>query len=207
MPRGLKGILFVSALTPFAWLVYSAFFGDLGTDPVETIAQVTGTTALVCLAGTLAITPLRRLTGWNWLIRLRRMLGLFVFFYAVLHASDFFVFDHSLSVASILEDVLKHPWVLFGFTALLLLVPLAVTSTNGWVRRLGGRRWQRLHRLIYLIAPLAAAHYFLAVKRDVTWPTIFALVFAVLLAARLGTRVAARSAAATRTLPPAGAEG
>jgi sulfoxide reductase heme-binding subunit YedZ len=205
MPRAAKSVVFTVATAPFAWLLYSAFFGDLGTDPVETIAQVTGTTALVCLAATLSITPLRRLTGWNWLIRLRRMVGLFAFFYALLHALDFFVFDHSLSVASILEDVIEHPWVLFGFTALLLLVPLAVTSTNGWVRRLGGRRWQRLHRLIYLIAPLAAAHYFLAVKRDVTWPTVFALIFGVLLIARVAYRVPTR-AAGRRPLPSAEAE-
>lgn len=208
MPRFAKPALFGAALTPFLWLVYSAFYGDLGTDPVETIAQVTGTSALVCLAATLAVTPLRRITGWNWLIRVRRMLGLFVFFYALLHALDFFVFDHSLSVASILEDVVEHPWVLFGFTALLLLVPLAITSTTGWVRRLGGRRWQRLHRLIYLIAPLAAAHYFLAVKRDVTWPTIFALVFGALLAARLGFRRKRGAApAARRSLPSTATEG
>jgi sulfoxide reductase heme-binding subunit YedZ len=205
MPRAVKPVVFAVATAPFAWLLYSAFFGDLGTDPVETIAQVTGTTALVCLAATLSITPLRRLTGWNWLIRLRRMVGLFAFFYALLHALDFFVFDHSLSVASILDDVIEHPWVLFGFTALLLLVPLAVTSTNGWVRRLGGRRWQRLHRLIYLIAPLAAAHYFLAVKRDVTWPTVFALIFGVLLIARVAYRVPAR-AVGRHPLPSAEAE-
>lgn len=205
MPPAVKPAVFAAAIAPFGWLLYAAFFGDLGTDQVETIAQVTGTTALVCLAATLSITPLRRLTGWNWLIRLRRMVGLFAFFYALLHALDFFVFDHSLSVASILEDVIEHPWVLFGFTALLLLVPLAVTSTNGWVRRLGGRRWQRLHRLIYLIAPLATAHYFLAVKRDVTWPTVFALIFGVLLMARLAYRVPSR-APGRRPLPSAEAE-
>jgi sulfoxide reductase heme-binding subunit YedZ len=182
---GIKAILFLAAAAPFLWLLHSAFFGDLGTDPVETIAQVTGVSALSCLAATLAITPLRRITGSGRLIRYRRMLGLFTFFYALLHAADFFVFDHGLSVSSILEDVVEHPWVLFGFTALLLLVPLAVTSTNGWVRRLGGRRWQRLHRLIYVIAPLAATHYFLAVKRDVSWPFVFALGLAVLLVARL----------------------
>lgn len=207
MPGLVKRALFIGASAPFAWLVYAAFYGDLGTDPVETIAQVTGTSALVCLAATLAVTPFRRLSGWNWLIRLRRMLGLFAFFYALLHALDFFVFDHSLSVASILEDVLEHPWVLFGFTALLLLVPLAITSTNGWVRRLGGKRWQRLHRLIYLIAPLAVAHYFLAVKRDVTSPTIFAIVFGVLLIARLGYRLQGRAAPAGRPLPSSSSEG
>ena len=205
MPPAVKPAVFIAATVPFAWLLFAAFFGDLGTDPVETIAQVTGTSALVCLAATLSITPLRRLTGWNWLVRLRRMAGLFAFFYALLHALDFFVFDHSLSVASILEDVIEHPWVLFGFTALLLLVPLAVTSTNGWVRRLGGRRWQRLHRIVYLIAPLATAHYFLAVKRDVTWPTVFALVFGVLLLARVVYRVPLR-VQGRRPLPSAEAE-
>ncbi|HEX6643316.1 MAG TPA: protein-methionine-sulfoxide reductase heme-binding subunit MsrQ [Gemmatimonadales bacterium] len=188
--RQAKALVFAAALTPFLWLVRGVVSGDLGTDPVETIAQVTGVSALACLAATLAVTPLRRLTGWNAMIRLRRMLGLFAFFYALLHASDFFVFDHMLSVPSILEDVVEHPWVLFGFTALLLLVPLAVTSTSGWVRRLGGKRWQRLHRLVYVIAPLAAAHYYLAVKRDVTWPTVFAVVFAVLLLARFVGRPA-----------------
>src|SRR5690606_2132241 len=140
----MKALVFVAGLAPFAWLVYSAFWGDLGTDPVETIAQVTGIAALVGLALTLAVAPLRRLTGWSRLIRVRRMLGLFAFFYALLHALDFFVFDHSLSVASILEDVVEHPWVLFGFTALVLLVPLAVTPPGGGAAGLGGAGCRRV---------------------------------------------------------------
>jgi sulfoxide reductase heme-binding subunit YedZ len=206
--RALKALAFAGALTPFLWLVRAAFTDGLGADPVEKIAIVTGTTALVMLLVTLSVTPLRRLTGWNALIRFRRMFGLFAFFYALLHAMDFFVFDHLFSPASILEDVIGHPWVLFGFTALMLLVPLAITSTNGWVRRLGGRRWQRLHRLIYLIAPLAVAHYFLAVKRDVTWPLAAAAGLAVLFAARVAIprRRAVRPAAA-EPLPTAVVDG
>ena len=182
--RFLKPILFVAALGPFLWLVHAGFNAGLGTDPVETIASVTGTAALVMLLVTLAVTPLRRLTGWNGIIRLRRMLGLFAFFYAALHATDYFVFDQSLSPAYIAEDVVKHPWVALGFGAFLILSALAVTSTNGWVRRLGGRRWNRLHRLVYLAAIAASTHYFLAVKRDVRTPVVFAVVLAVLLGAR-----------------------
>ena len=206
--RWLKSGVLAAAIGPFTWLVYAAFTDRLGADPVERIAIVSGTAALVFLLATLAVTPLRRLTGWNALIRVRRTLGLTAFAYALLHALDFFVFDHVFSVPSILEDVLEHPWVLFGFTALVLLVPLAVTSTNGWVRRLGGRRWNRLHRLIYLIAPLAVAHYFLAVKRDVTWPLAAAAALSILLAARVivPARGGAR-AARDESLPSAVADG
>ena len=164
--------------------MHAAFTDRLGTEPVEKIASVTGVSALVFLLLTLSVTPLRRATGWNMLIRFRRMLGLFAFFYAVLHASDYFVFDQSLSPGLIAEDVIEHPWVLFGFTAFVLLIPLAITSTRGWVRRLGGRRWQRLHLLVYPVAVLAVTHYFLAVKRDVSQPVLFAGVLAVVFLAR-----------------------
>ena len=186
--RILKPLLFLAALGPFAWLVYAGFNARLGTDPVETIASVTGTSALVILFATLAVTPIRRLTGWNPLIRVRRMVGLFAFFYAALHAVDYFVFDQSLSVPDIVEDVVKHPWVALGFGALVMLLALAVTSTNGWIRRLGGRRWNRLHRLIYPAAVAASAHYFLAVKRDVRTPLAFAAVLLTLLAVRVALR-------------------
>ena len=186
--RILKPLLFIAALGPFAWLVHAGFNAGLGTDPVETIASVTGTSALVILLATLAVTPIRRLTGWNPLIRVRRMLGLFAFFYAALHAVDYFVFDQSLSVPDIAEDVVKHPWVALGFGALVMLLALAVTSTNGWIRRLGGRRWNRLHRLIYPAAIAASAHYFLAVKRDVRTPLAFAAALAVLLGVRIALR-------------------
>jgi len=179
-----KAAVFAASLTPFAWLVYAAFADRLGAEPVEKIASVTGVSALIFLFITLSITPLRRATGWNALIRFRRMLGLFAFFYAFLHASDYFVFDQSLSPAYIAEDVVEHPWVLFGFTAFVLLIPLAVTSTKGWVRRLGGRRWQRLHLLVYPVAVLGVLHYFLAVKRDVSQPVLFGGILAVVLLAR-----------------------
>lgn len=177
--------MFAASLAPFAWLAYAAVTDGLGTEPVEKIASVTGISALIFLFITLSITPLRRATGWNVLIRFRRMVGLFAFFYAFLHASDYFVFDQSLSPAYIAEDVMEHPWVLFGFTAFVLLIPLAITSTRGWVRRLGGQRWQRLHLLVYPVAVLGVLHYFLAVKRDVSQPVLFAGVLAVVLLSRL----------------------
>lgn len=176
--------MFAASLAPSGWLAYAAFTDGLGTEPVEKIASVTGISTLVFLFITLSITPLRRATGWNVLIRFRRMVGLFAFFYASVHASDYFVFDQSLSPAYIVEDVVEHPWVLFGFTAFVLLIPLAITSTKGWVRRLGGRRWQRLHLLVYPVAVLGVLHYFLAVKRDVSQPVLFAGTLAVVLLSR-----------------------
>ena len=201
--RLLKPVLFAAALGPFIWLVHAGFNAGLGTDPVETIASVTGTSALVVLFATLAVTPVRRLTGWNPLIRVRRMLGLFAFFYAVLHAVDYFVFDQSLSVPDIVEDVIKHPWVALGFGALVMILALAVTSTNGWIRRLGGKRWNRLHRLIYPAAIAASTHFFLAVKRDVSVPLAFAVVLVVLLGVRVAVRTRpAGPARARRPDPP-----
>ena len=134
---------------------------------------------------TLSVTPLRRFTGWNELIRTRRQIGLTAFWYALLHVLTYVVFDQSLSPADIAEDVRKHPWVLVGFTSFLLLVPLAVTSTNAWVRRLGGKRWQRLHLLIYPAAIGGVLHFLWLVKKDVRTPLYFACLLAVLLAVRL----------------------
>lgn len=208
----LKPAAFVAASGPAAWLVHAALTDGLGAEPVEKIAHVSGISALVLLFLTLAVTPLRRATGWNQLIRMRRTLGLFAFFYVCVHASDYFVFDQSLSVPDIASDVAKHPWVLLGFSGFVLLVPLAVTSTKGWVRRLGGKRWQRLHRLVYAVAALGVAHYFLSVKRDVSQPLAFAGVLATIFAARIASARLARRRRDVRVarpvvLPPVGESG
>ena len=134
---------------------------------------------------TLAVTPVRRFSGWNGLIRLRRMLGLFTYFYAVLHFLTWMVLDLFFDWGAIGGDIVDRPYITVGFTALLLLTPLAVTSTNGWIRRLGGKRWQRLHRLVYAVALLALVHFFWSQKKDISEPTIFATAFGALLAARL----------------------
>ncbi len=183
--RVVRPVLWILASLPLAWLVLRVLHGNLGTDPVETIQKVTGLSALSLLLGSLAVTPLRRVTRWNALIRLRRSLGLAAFAYVLLHACSYFVFDQELSATGIAEDVVKHPWVLAGFSAFLLLIPLALTSTDGMIRRLGGRRWQRLHRLVYVAAVLAVLHFLWLVKRDVTLPLYYLAALLALLVARL----------------------
>ena len=157
--RVLKPALFALCLLPLAGLLWGAFGGDLGANPVETITHTTGDWALRLLLVTLAVTPLRKLTGWHLLMRLRRMLGLFSFFYALLHFSTYAILDASLDPAYIAEDVLKRPYITVGFTAFVLLIPLAVTSTNAMVRRLGGRTWRLLHRAVYVIGGLSVLHF------------------------------------------------
>ncbi|MBS0336959.1 MAG: sulfoxide reductase heme-binding subunit YedZ [Proteobacteria bacterium] len=179
----IKAGLFAACLAPLARLVYGAFTDRLGANPIETITRSTGWWTLFLLAATLAVTPLRRLSGANWLLRLRRMLGLFAFFYALAHFTTFIWFDHWFDAAEILKDVVKRPFVTVGFAAFLLLLPLAATSNSAMVRRLG-RNWQRLHRLAYAIAVLGVLHFWWLVKRDLTEPILFALAFAALLAFR-----------------------
>lgn len=183
-----KPLVWLACLYPVATLAAGAFRGDLGTDPVETISHTTGLAALTLLFVTLSVTPIRRLTGFHELIRLRRLLGLFAFFYAALHVLDYAVFDQSLSPALIAEDVAKHPWVLLGATAFVMLLALALTSTTGWIRRLGGRRWNRLHRLIYLAAPLGVVHFYLSVKLDVSQPLLYGAILSGLLVVRVLVR-------------------
>jgi methionine sulfoxide reductase heme-binding subunit len=191
--RVLKPALYVAAAGPLAWIVLGLMTGRVTGDEVKFMQHVTGDTVLVTLLLTLAVTPLRRLTGWNELIRVRRQVGLTAFWYAVLHLLTYVVFDQSLSVSDIAADVAKHPWVLVGFTSFLLLVPLAVTSTTGWIRRLGGKRWQRLHRLIYPAAIGGVLHYLWLVKKDVTAPLYYAAALAVLFGLRFALRPRARA--------------
>jgi len=183
----LRAALFAIALLPLARLVWLGAGGGLGANPVEFVIRSLGTWTLVALLVTLSVTPLRLATGWAWLLRLRRMLGLFTFFYALLHLGAWLWFDHLFDAATILRDLLKRPYITVGFAALLLLLPLAVTSTNAWVQRLGGRNWQRLHRLVYVIAPLAVLHFWWqkAAKNDVGEPFVYALIVAALLGVRM----------------------
>jgi sulfoxide reductase heme-binding subunit YedZ len=194
-----KPLVFVAGLAPLAWMICGAlqlFGASLGADPVKKLEHECGKTALNFLLLTLAVTPVRNLTGLPQLLRLRRMLGLFVFFYAVVHFSVYLVLDLELNLAVVGADIVKRPYITVGFTALLLLVPLALTSTNGMMRRLG-RRWQSLHRLIYVIAALAVWHFYWQVKRDVREPLLYMGMLALLFAYRL-VRWRARS-------PPRGA--
>ena len=185
---------------PAALIVLRAVRGDLGTDPVETLQQQTGIWALRFLLLSLAVTPLRRLLGWNWLVKPRRTLGLAAFGYATMHLLVYFVVDQGLALGYIVEDVVEHPWVTIGMATWLMLLPLAVTSTAGWVRRLGGRRWTQLHRLAYVCAVGGALHYTLAVKKDVTLPLVYVAIVALLLGYRLALRRRARGGARLRAL-------
>ena len=183
----IKYAIFLIALIPFGRLLYGVFVDPelLGANPAETITRSTGDWTLRFLLITLAVTPLRRMLDWNWLIKLRRMLGLFAYFYVLLHLSSYVAFDHVFDVGEILRDIVKRPFITVGMTAFLLLTPLALTSTNAMVRRLGGKRWQALHRLIYIIAPLGVLHFWWMVKRDIREPLLYAVILAVLLGYRL----------------------
>jgi Predicted membrane protein len=184
-----KAGLFVLALLPLVRLIWLGFSGSLGANPIEFITHSTGTWTLVGLLATLTVTPLRKLSGWNWLVRLRRMLGLFAFFYASLHFVTYIWLDQFFDLGAVLKDVIKRPFITVGFLAFVLLIPLAVTSTNAMVKRLGGKNWQRLHRLVYAIAILGVLHYWWLVKKDITQPLIYALILAVLLLYRLLLKV------------------
>jgi len=182
----IKAAVFALALVPLVRLIYLTLTGAL-VEPLQFITRSTGDWTLYFLCITLAVTPLRRFSKWNWLLKLRRMVGLFAFFYALLHFTTFLWFDHFFDVADMLRDVAKRPFILVGFVAFVLLIPLAVTSTNAMVRRLGGKRWQWLHRLIYAIAPLGVLHFWWmkAAKHDLNQPMLFVAIVTVLLALRV----------------------
>lgn len=181
----LKITVFLLALFPLCKLGLSAYFDDLGANPIEKITRTTGYWTLSFLLITLTITPMRRLSGWSWPARLRRMLGLFVFFYGSLHFLTYLVLDQFFDWTSIVNDIVKRPYITVGFPAFILLIPLAITSTNHMMKRLGGKRWRTLHSLIYLIAIGGVVHYWWLVKKDITNPLAFALLLAVLLGIRL----------------------
>jgi sulfoxide reductase heme-binding subunit YedZ len=182
--RFAKPAVFVLALAPFLWMLVRAATGRLSANPIEDITLTTGIWALRFLLLCLAITPLRRLTGWNRLIQYRRMLGLFAFFYASVHLSIYLVLDQGLAFEFILPDIVKRPYITAGMTAFLLMIPLALTSTKSWIRRLG-RKWQVLHRLVYVSAMAACLHFLWKVKVMIGEPVYYALILGALLAFRV----------------------
>ncbi len=184
MRRFAKLLVFAACLVPLALLAWRGFAGGLGANPIEAITHSTGDWALRFLLITLAITPLRRLSGWNRVITYRRMLGLFAFFYGTLHLFTYLWLDKFFAWQDILHDIPKRPFITVGFTAFVLLVPLALTSTAGAIRRLGGRRWRALHRAAYVATALGVVHYWWLVKADVTLPALYGCVLGLLLAIR-----------------------
>lgn len=208
----LKVLVFVAALGPVAWLIWAAATGNLSANPLSDITNETGDWTLRFVCITLALTPLRRVTGWNWLVRFRRMTGLYAFFYGTLHFLTYVIVDRFAGLDfpngilswttvvnlahSVGADIYKRPFITVGFTAWLTLLPLAVTSTAGWIRRLGGRRWNQLHRLVYATGVIAVLHYWWLVKADVRRPLTYGFIVAVLLAFRVyWTRARSTSAA------------
>ena len=181
----LKIVTFLLALYPLIRLLIFAATDNLGANPIEFITRSTGTWTLVGLMLTLTITPLRKITGWNSLLRIRRMLGLFSFFYASLHFITYIWLDQFFNFGAIIHDIYKRPFITVGFSAFILLIPLAMTSSNAMIRRLGAKRWQQLHKLVYLIAVLGVLHYVWLVKKDLTQPLIYAGVLMLLLGWRL----------------------
>ncbi len=181
----LKPGIFLGGLVPLAWLIIRAGTGALTANPIAQLENELGLTALIFLLAALACSPARRLLGWTWPMRVRRELGLFAFFYAALHFLAYLVLDQFFDWGAIGADIAQRPFILVGVLALLLMVPLAITSTNGWVRRLGYRRWQRIHQVVYLAGALAAVHFIWRVKLDVSQPLTYAAIFAGLLALRL----------------------
>jgi sulfoxide reductase heme-binding subunit YedZ len=187
----LKLVLWLASLAPAAWLLAGFFLDWLGVNPIEKLTHVTGMTALVLLLVTLAVTPARRLTGWNPLIQIRRPLGLFAFFYALLHFSVWMVLDLGFELEWVAEDIAERPYITVGFTAFVLLIPLAVTSTRGWIRRLR-KRWTTLHALVYVSTGLGVIHYYWLVKADVRLPLLLAAVYGTLMGFRVLTWVRKR---------------
>lgn len=185
MVRRFKPAVFLVCLAPLARLGWKAYSGRLGANPIEVITHSTGDWTLIFLLVTLSITPLRKLTGQAWLIRYRRMLGLFAFFYVTLHFLTYVWLDKFFDLHEMLADITKRRFITAGLTGFTLLIPLAITSTTGWIRRLGGRRWNRLHQLIYVSAMAGVIHYIWLVKADLRKPLEYAAILALLLGYRM----------------------
>jgi methionine sulfoxide reductase heme-binding subunit len=202
----LKVVVWVVALTPLARLLYGFWTDDLTVNPIEYVTRQLGSTALQLLLASLAPTPLRILFGLAWPLTLRRLLGLFAFFYVCLHFAVWIVLDHFFDWRTMADDVVKRPWITVGVLALVLLTPLAATSTTGMIKRLGGAAWRRLHRLVYVAAVLGALHYIWLAKKVLVEPWVYAAILAVLLAIRAGDaarRVARRRRAGVAGRPAA----
>ena len=183
--RVVKPILWVAGLAPLGYQIWAFLTGHLEAEPVKGMEHFTGRTAIIILFIALTVTPLRRLTGINGLVKVRRLIGLFAFFYALVHFSIFLVFDLELSFRELAGEVVKRPWITVGFTALVILTVLAITSPQAMVRRLGGKRWQAIHRTVYLAAVLGIVHFLWSQKKDVSLPVKYAVVLALIFGARL----------------------
>ena len=194
--RWVKPVIWILCLTPLAYLLWLTWKNDLGANPIERITHFTGDWTLRLIVVTLAITPLRKLFRQPDLIRFRRPIGLFAFFYASLHFLTYVVLDHFFDFHEMLADVVKRPYITAGFTGFVLLIPLAVTSTAGWIRRLGGKNWQKLHRLIYITAVAGVIHYYWLVKSDIRLPVFYGCLVALELTYRLMVRKPAKKAVA-----------
>jgi sulfoxide reductase heme-binding subunit YedZ len=201
MIRWLKVVVFVACLGPLFRLGFKALTGGLGANPIEVITHSTGDWTLRFLLITLAISPVRKLTGQPWLIRFRRMFGLFAFFYVVLHFLTYIWLDKFFNLHEMLADIAKRRFITVGFAGFLFLIPLAVTSTQGWIRRLGGKRWNQLHKLIYFAAIAGVVHYWWLVKADVTRPMQYAFVLGLLLIYRIAVWVLPKVRAGKRLSP------
>lgn len=180
-----KIVVFANALVPLALVAYDGLYGRLGANPIEFFLRTTGVMTLLFLLVTLAVTPLRKMFSWNQLIKYRRMLGLFSFFYGCLHLITYSIFDKSLNIPAIGADIVRRPFIAVGMTAFFFLIPLAVTSTNGMIKRFGGKNWARLHRLTYVAAVLGVIHFWMIVKSDIFYPALFGLILAILLGYRI----------------------
>jgi sulfoxide reductase heme-binding subunit YedZ len=183
--RFTKIVIFLSALLPLARLGWKALHDGLGANPIEVITHSTGDWTLILILATLSITPLRRITRQYWLVGVRRMIGLFAFFYGTLHFTTYIWLDKFFDLHEMLKDIAKRPFITVGFSAFVLLIPLDITSTTGWIRRLGGKNWQRVHRLIYLTGTLAVIHYIWLVKADLRKPLEYAFALGLLLLYRI----------------------
>lgn len=184
-----KAVVFINSLVPLVLLGWDAWRGSLGANPVEFFLRTTGVLSLVFLIIGLAITPLRKYTGWNEIVKFRRMIGLYAFFYAFLHLATYVGFDRGFSLSETVGDIWQRPFIAVGMASFFLMIPLAVTSTNAMIKRFGGKNWQKLHRLTYAIAVGGVVHFYMIVKSDLTYP----LLFGVVLAALLGYRIYAAS--------------
>jgi methionine sulfoxide reductase heme-binding subunit len=193
MEKAAKPLVFALSLTPFLWLAFRTATDRLSVNPIEDITLTTGIWALRFLVATIAITPLRRITGWNRLIQYRRMVGLFAFFYASLHITTYFALDLYPYFDQMWADLTRRPFIIAGMISFLAMVPLALTSTKGWIRRMG-KRWQLLHRLVYLSALAAGIHYLWKVKVIIGSPVYYLAIIAILLLFRAGWGIRARSA-------------
>lgn len=198
----LKAVVWAVALAPLAGLLYGFATDNLTVNPIEYVTRELGEATIRLLLATLALTPLRLLFGWSWPVTLRRLLGLFAFVYAVMHFAVWIVLDHFFDWRTMSDDILKRPWITVGVAALVLLIPLAATSTAGMIKRLGGRAWRRLHRLVYVAAVLGCLHYIWLAKKVLIQPWVYAGILAILLALRLwdaGRKFSRRSIAPVST--------